>query len=104
MREFVSPFILKTTGISKAWLEGNLCGGQTSIPLIVANGTGAAAGIATLSTAAALPKGVLNLRVIADCGCFALPVYSHCPPPATESTYHGGDSPGGVAEPIPSGC
>jgi hypothetical protein len=102
MRQFISPFVLKTAGVTKAWLEHCGCGATGSIPLQVANGTGAASGVATLSTDAALPKGVLTLRVVAACGCFHLPVFSHCPPPTTESEYDGGSNPGGVPVPVPS--
>lgn len=113
MNQFISPYRIKALGVTSAHLEAKICDGPcTSFPLTVANGTGADAGLATLTTTAALPPGVYRLRLKAACGCFSELVYTFCPPPqsgssspaATAGSTGGGThtGTGGTPTPIPS--
>jgi hypothetical protein len=107
----MNPFELRASSVTMAYLTGKVCGLPQNIRLAVSNGTGAAQGVAMLSLAdgVTLPKGVYQLHVQAQCGCFTLKVYSDCPTPSTtDSQYHptvnanGSTLVNGTPEPVPS--
>ena len=96
MKQFASPFKVTATGVTKAYLVGNPCGTEVTYDLAVSNAT---TGVATLSTTATIPPGVWRLKLVSDCGCHSMLVYS---PPCTVSGTSTYDGDGGVPEPIPS--
>ena len=97
MKQFASPFIVNATGVTKAYLVGNPCGTEVTYDLTVTNNDGATA---TLSTTETIPSGVWRLKIVSDCGCHSMLVYSPpCKVTAGDGNY---DGDGGSPDPIPS--
>jgi hypothetical protein len=108
MREFKEPFSLKAKNVTSASLKAKICGKVYNIPLVIGNGTGSAEGNALLTLpqdSPVLAKGVYQMHIKADCGCFTLKTYVDCPAPKdhtsvyTPTTTNGGAT---IGQPIPS--